>query len=74
VPQVSLDFYTDDKKKAFVAQKRLAGIDPALTLLRSQVDLGEDDGLSPDHNYVVKLTAEVKGKEVLLASTRLHTK
>jgi hypothetical protein len=72
--QVSLDFYTDDKKKEFVAQERLAGIDPTLTLLHSQVELSEDDGLTADRAYVVKLTAEVKGKEVVLATTKLRTK
>jgi hypothetical protein len=74
VTQVSLDFYTDDKKRQFVAQERLAGIDPKLTLLESAVELSEDDGLSPDQSYVVKLTAEVKGKEVVLATTKLRTK
>jgi hypothetical protein len=74
VTQVALDFYTDDKKRDFVAQERLAGIDPSLTLLHSQVELSEDDGLSADRSYVVKLTAEVKGREVVLATTRLRTK
>jgi len=72
--QVALDFYTDDKKRDFVAQERLTGIDPALTMLQSQVELSEDDGLSADKNYIVKLTAEVKGKEVVLATTKLRTK
>ena len=72
--QVALDFYTDDKKKDFVAQERLTGIDPALTLLHSQVELSEDDGLTAGRSYVVKLTAEVKGKEVVLATTKLRTK
>ena len=74
VSQVSLDFYLDDKSKAFVAQERLAGIDKGLTLLQAQVDLSEDDGLSPNKSYVVKLTAEVGGKEVLLATTKLRTR
>ncbi|HEU5059696.1 MAG TPA: hypothetical protein VFU21_24360 [Kofleriaceae bacterium] len=74
VSQVALDFYTDDKTKAFVAQERLAGIDKGLTLLVAQVDLSEDDGLSPNKSYVVKLTAEVGGKEVVLATTKLRTR
>lgn len=74
VTQVALDFYTDDKKKAFVAQERLAGIDPKLTLLEAQVELSEDDGLAADRSYLVKLTAEVKGKEIVLATTKLRTK
>lgn len=72
--QVSLDFYTDDKKKQFVAQERLAGIDPKLTLLQGEAELSEDDGLTADRSYVVKLTAEIKGKDVVLATTKLRTK
>lgn len=74
VSQVSLDFYLDDKSKAFVAQERLAGIDKGLTLLVAQVDLSEDDGLAPGKSYLVKLTAEVGGKEVVLATTKLRTR
>jgi len=74
VGQIALDFYTDDKKKAFVAQERLTGIDPNLTLLETEVELSEDDGLAADRSYVVKLTAEVKGREVVLATTKLRTK
>ena len=71
---VALDFYTDDKKKAFVAQERLAGIDPKLTLLEAEVELSEDDGLAADRSYLVKLTAELKGKEIVLATTKLRTR
>ena len=74
VSQVALDFYTDDKTHAFVAQERLAGIDKDLSLLDAQVDLSEDDGLSANKTYVVKLTAEVRGKEVVLATTKLRTR
>ena len=74
VSQVALDFYTDDKTKAFVAQERLANIDKDLTLLVAQVDLSEDDGLSPNKSYLVKLTAEVNGKEIVLATTKLRTR
>jgi hypothetical protein len=72
--QVALDFYTDDKKKEFVAQKRLAGIDPSLTLLQSSVEITDDDGLSPGKSYLVKLTATIKGKESVLATTKLRTR
>ena len=74
VSQVALDFYLDDKSKAFVAQERLGSIDKNLTLLQAQVELSEDDGLSANKSYVVKLTAEVGGKEVLLATTKLRTR
>lgn len=71
--QVSLDFYTADGEKLFVAQKRLTGINPRLTLLSSQVRLTEDDGLSTGKRYVVKLTSKVRGKEVVLATGTVAT-
>jgi hypothetical protein len=74
VSQVALDFYTDDKTHAFVAQERLANIDKNLTLLDTQVDLSEDDGLAANKSYIVKLTAEVHGREVVLATTKLRTR
>jgi hypothetical protein len=74
VTQVALDFYTDDKKKDFAAQERLTGIDPKLDLLQAEAELSEDDGLSRGRSYVVRLTAEVKGKEMVLATTKLRTK
>lgn len=74
VSQIALDFYLDDKSHAFVAQERLAGIDKGLTLLDAQVDLSEDDGLAANKSYIVKLTAEVHGKEVVLATTKLRTR
>lgn len=73
VSKVALDFYLDDKKKEFVAEKRLMGIDPGLTLLASQVDISEDDGLAVGRRYVVKLEAQIKGKDVVLAHTTLVT-
>ena len=73
--QVALDFHLDDRTKAFVAQKRLAGIDPALMMLQSEVAISEDDGLSAGKSYVVKLTVQRKGgKEVVLATTRVKTR
>jgi hypothetical protein len=74
VSEVSLDFYTTGKKGEYVANKRLTGISPTLTLLSSEVDLSEDDGLNAGRTYVVKLTAQVKGKDVVLAQTKLSTK
>jgi len=74
VSQISLDFYLDDKTHAFVAQERLAGIDQKLTMLDAQVDLSEDDGLAANKSYIVKLSAESRGKEVVLATTKLRTR
>lgn len=75
VDMVSLDFYTDDKAKLFVANKRLAGIDPKLMMLESEVTISEDDGLSAGKSYVVKLSAQHKGgKEIVLATAKVKTK
>ena len=73
VTQVSLDFYQADQGQQYVASKRLAGIDPKLKLLQSRVLLSEDDGLKRGGNYIVKLTADVRGKEVVLAQSNLKT-
>ncbi len=67
---VSLDFY--DKKKQYVANKRFSGIDPTVKLLQSPVNISEDDGVKRNASYTVKLTAEVKGKEIVLATTTLR--
>ena len=74
VSELAFDFYTDDKTHAFVAQERLANIDKNLTLLDVQVDLSEDDGLAVNKSYIVKLTADVHGREVVLATTKLRTR
>jgi hypothetical protein len=71
---VSFDFYTDDGEKRYVANKRMAGVDPGVTTLQGQFKLTEDDGLNKNRSYILKLTAEVKGKEVVLATTRVKTK
>jgi hypothetical protein len=71
VSEVSVDFYTDDGKATYAANKRLAGVSPSIPLLASEFQITEDDGLTPGASYVVKLTARVKGKDVVLASTKL---
>ncbi len=72
--QLSLDFYTTDKEKLFVADKRLAGVDPTLTLLSSRVEINEDDGLNKGRTYTVKLTGKVGKREVTFATTKLTMK
>ena len=62
--ELSIDFYTQDKEKLYVANKRLAGIDKSLTLLQSKLEISEDDGLKKGGSYTVKLTAQVRGKDV----------
>jgi hypothetical protein len=72
--EISVDFYTDDKEKLYVANKKLTGIDPDLTVLQSRLVISEDDGLNPKRAYVVKISTSVKGKEVILAQTKVATK
>src|SRR5262245_52164415 len=71
---VSLDFYTDDGEHRYVANKRLQGIDPKATLLQHNVLISEDDGLNVGKRYLVKLTSQVGGHDVVLATTKLTTK
>jgi len=71
---VSVDFYTDDKEHRYAANKRLDGVDPSGKLLQGAIQLSEDDGLDANKRYQVKLTATVKNKEVVLATTALTTK
>ena len=69
--QISLDFYTNDREKRYVASKRFSGIDPTIKLLQSRIEITEDDGVKRGVSYILKLTAQVKGKEIVLAKTEL---
>jgi len=72
--EISLDFYTADKEKLYVANKRLTGVDAKLTVLRGRVDISEDDNVNKNRKYVVKLTTTRGGKETVLATTELTFK
>lgn len=61
---LSIDFY-DGKK--YVAGKRLLDVDPRQTALSSFIELSEDDGLSPQKTYQVRVSVERNGKEHILA-------
>jgi hypothetical protein len=69
-----LEFYTDDKEKLFVADKRLTGADPKVTILASTVKISEDENLNRNRNYVVNLVANQGKKSVILATTKIATK
>jgi hypothetical protein len=71
---ISFDFYTDDKERLYVANKQMTGVDPVLTTLQGRIVISEDDGLNPNRKYIVKIAAQVKGKEVILAETKVTTK
>jgi hypothetical protein len=74
VTELSIDFFTDDKSRLYVANRRLMGIDPKLPILRGRLSITEDDGLLPGRDYVVQLTGRVRGKDVVFAQTKLSTK
>ncbi len=74
VSKLSVDFYTDDKEKLYVANKDLTGIDPSIPILRGSLTISEDDGVNKGRRYIVKLTGTVKGREVTFATTKLTMK
>ena len=74
VDSVSMDFFTADKAKLYVANKRFTGIDGKSTVLSSKVSISEDDGLVKGKTYVIKLTASIKGKDVSFAETKIVMK
>ncbi len=71
---LTLEFYTDDKEKLFVADKRLSGADPNLTILASSVQITEDENLNRGRKYILKLVAQQGKKSITIASTKIETK
>jgi len=74
INELSLDFYTADKEKLYVANKRFTGIDPALKVLEGNLTMNEDDNLNAGRTYDLKLVGKVKGREVVFATTRVTFK
>ena len=66
--QLKMEFYTNDKNKKFVADNRLEGVDPKLTVLSGDISINEDEGLAKGKPYLIKL---VNDKDVVVASTPL---
>ena len=71
---LTLEFYTDDKEKLFVADKRLGGADPNLSILASDVTISEDENLNRGKRYILNLVAKQGKKSVTLATTKITTK
>jgi len=69
--QLKMEFWTNDKDKKFVADNRLDGVDPKITVLSGDISINEDDGLSKGRPYLIKL---VNDKDVTVASTPLVMK
>jgi hypothetical protein len=65
---MKLEFYSGDK---YVANQSLTGIDPKSTVLSGEIDITEDDGPAKGKPYTVKLVGEVRGKDVVYATTPL---
>ena len=70
---LGLEFYTDDKEKLFVADKRLTGADPKGRVLSTRIRINEDDNLNANRAYVIKFVAHRGKKTVVLAEARVKT-
>lgn len=68
---LTMAFFTNDKKKKYVADQRLDGVDPKSPVLAGEVTITADDGLSKGQSYLIKLIAESGGKQAVLAQTTL---
>jgi hypothetical protein len=66
---VALEFHVDGK---YVADRRLTGIDPSLTVLQGTISITEDDGPAKGKKYALKLVGRQKGKDVVLSTTTLQ--
>ena len=65
---LKLEFYVGDK---YVADQRLTGVDAQSQVLTGHIDISEDDGPAKNKTYTLKMVAEVKGKDVVYATTPL---
>jgi hypothetical protein len=74
ITSLSVDFYTADKDKLYVANKGLMGIDPNLPILSGTLTINEDDGLNRGRTYLVKITGKVRGRDVTFAETKVTMK
>ena len=69
--QLKMEFYTNDKDKKFVADKRIDGIEPKTPVLSGDISIDEDEGLTKGTTYQVKLVTE---KNAAVAQTQLVMK
>ncbi len=65
---LKLEFH-DGKK--YVADKTLSGVDPTSTVLAGDIVISEDDGLTKGKKYTLKMVGNVRGKDVVLATSTL---
>jgi hypothetical protein len=69
--QLKMEFYTNDKDKKFVADKRIDGVDPKTPVLSGEISIDEDEGLSKGRPYIIKLVTD---KDIVVSSTPLVMK
>jgi hypothetical protein len=69
--RLKMEFYTNDKDKKFVADKRIDGVEPKTPVLSGDISIDEDEGLSKGRPYIIKLVTD---KDVVVASTPLIMK
>src|SRR5438270_347984 len=68
VTDLKLEFYSGDK---YVADEHLTGVDVHTPVLTGRIDISEDDGPAKGKTYTLKLVGEIKGKDVVYATTPL---
>lgn len=62
---MKLEFYDGSN---YSADKSLTGVDPKLTVLQGDIEITEDDNITKGKTYTLKLTGNVRGKEVTFAT------
>jgi len=72
--ELTFEFYTDDKDARYAANQRLTGVDPTTGILTGTIEITEDDGLARGKAYRLKLSAKVKGKDIVVAETPIQMK
>jgi hypothetical protein len=66
--KVSFEFHRDGQ---YVADQRLDGVDPSLTVLEGDITINEDEGPTRGKKYTLKLVGHKGKSEVVLAQTTL---
>jgi hypothetical protein len=65
---LTLEFHVNGN---YVADRRLDGVDPKLTVLEGDIGITEDDGPAKGKKYTLKLVGTKGKKEVVIATTTL---
>jgi hypothetical protein len=65
---LTLEFHVNGQ---YVADRRLDGVDPSLSVLEGDIGITEDDGPAKGKKYTLKLVGTKGKKEVVIATTTL---